>query len=205
MGAGRPLHRFARERRASARPARVPPRRRLRPQPRRRERARPQVRRRLPPGRGGRREADRRATRTHARDEPPGHGGRARPLHPLRASGCSSRPRRRSTATTATRRRSTRTARRVYGPTTQRRWAYADSKAMDEFLALAHHSGARTRLHHRAALQHRRAAADRGSTGWSSRASSSARSGRAARGLRRRGADALLLPRGGHDSRPARA
>ena len=31
------------------------------------------------------------------------------------------------------------TARRVYGPTTQRRWAYADSKAMDEFLALAHH------------------------------------------------------------------
>jgi UDP-glucose 4-epimerase len=31
------------------------------------------------------------------------------------------------------------TARRVYGPTTQKRWAYADSKAMDEFLALAHH------------------------------------------------------------------
>ena len=30
-------------------------------------------------------------------------------------------------------------ARRVYGPTTQRRWAYAGSKAMDEFLALAHH------------------------------------------------------------------
>src|SRR5919108_5187501 len=27
--------------------------------------------------------------------------------------------------------------RRVYGPTTARRWAYADSKAMDEFLALA--------------------------------------------------------------------
>ena len=30
-------------------------------------------------------------------------------------------------------------ARRVYGPTTQRRWTYADSKAMDEFLALAYH------------------------------------------------------------------
>jgi UDP-glucose 4-epimerase len=30
--------------------------------------------------------------------------------------------------------------RRIYGPTTQRRWAYADSKAMDEFLALAHHA-----------------------------------------------------------------
>ena len=30
-------------------------------------------------------------------------------------------------------------ARRVYGPTTARRWAYADSKAMDELLALAYH------------------------------------------------------------------
>jgi UDP-glucose 4-epimerase len=29
--------------------------------------------------------------------------------------------------------------RRIYGPTTVRRWAYADSKAMDEFLALAYH------------------------------------------------------------------
>jgi nucleoside-diphosphate-sugar epimerase len=29
--------------------------------------------------------------------------------------------------------------RRIYGPTTARRWAYADSKAIDEFLALAHH------------------------------------------------------------------
>jgi UDP-glucose 4-epimerase len=30
-------------------------------------------------------------------------------------------------------------ARRIYGPTTERRWAYADSKAMDELLALAYH------------------------------------------------------------------
>ena len=30
-------------------------------------------------------------------------------------------------------------ARRVYGPTTAKRWLYADSKAMDEFLALAYH------------------------------------------------------------------
>jgi nucleoside-diphosphate-sugar epimerase len=29
--------------------------------------------------------------------------------------------------------------RRVYGPTMERRWLYADSKAMDEFLALAYH------------------------------------------------------------------
>src|SRR5947208_8758906 len=30
-------------------------------------------------------------------------------------------------------------SRRVYGPTTARRWAYAESKALDEFLALANH------------------------------------------------------------------
>ena len=29
--------------------------------------------------------------------------------------------------------------RRVYGPTTEKRWLYADSKAMDEHLALSHH------------------------------------------------------------------
>jgi UDP-glucose 4-epimerase len=29
--------------------------------------------------------------------------------------------------------------RRVYGPTTERRWLYADSKALDEFLALGYH------------------------------------------------------------------
>jgi len=29
--------------------------------------------------------------------------------------------------------------RRVYGPTTERRWLYADSKAIDEFLALGYH------------------------------------------------------------------
>jgi UDP-glucose 4-epimerase len=32
------------------------------------------------------------------------------------------------------------TARRIYGPTTARRWLYADSKAMDEHLALGFHS-----------------------------------------------------------------
>ena len=30
-------------------------------------------------------------------------------------------------------------SRRIYGPTTVRRWAYAESKALDEFLALAYH------------------------------------------------------------------
>jgi UDP-glucose 4-epimerase len=30
-------------------------------------------------------------------------------------------------------------SKRMYGPTTQRRWAYAESKALDEFLTLAYH------------------------------------------------------------------
>ena len=55
------------------------------------------------------------------------------------ASACSSRRRPRSTATIARSSRSREDARRIYGPTTARRWAYADSKAMDEFLALAWH------------------------------------------------------------------
>ena len=33
----------------------------------------------------------------------------------------------------------TENARRIYGPTTVRRWAYAESKALDEFLSLAYH------------------------------------------------------------------
>jgi UDP-glucose 4-epimerase len=34
----------------------------------------------------------------------------------------------------------TETDRRVYGPTTEKRWLYADSKAMDEHLALSYHA-----------------------------------------------------------------
>ena len=56
--------------------------------------------------------------------------------------------------------------RRVYGPTTERRWLYADSKAMDEFLALGLPPGARPRLRDRPPLQHRRPASERRSTGW---------------------------------------
>ena len=55
------------------------------------------------------------------------------------ASACSSHRRPRSTATGASRRRSSEESRRQYGPTTARRWAYAESKALDEFLALAYH------------------------------------------------------------------
>ena len=56
------------------------------------------------------------------------------------ASACSSRRPPRCTATTARSDALVETDRRIYGPTTQKRWAYADSKAMDEFLALAHHA-----------------------------------------------------------------
>ena len=56
------------------------------------------------------------------------------------ASACSSPRARRSTATTARSGRSQEDDRRIYGPTTAERWLYADSKAMDEHLALAYHS-----------------------------------------------------------------
>ena len=54
------------------------------------------------------------------------------------ASACSSRRAPRSTATREER-PLPETDRRIYGPTTEKRWLYADSKAMDEFLALGYH------------------------------------------------------------------
>ena len=119
--------------------ARLPPRRRLRAEAGGRQRARAQVRRRLPPGGGGRRAADRRAAGAHARHEPRAARRSCSTTATASASACSSPRPRRSTATTARSCRSHEDARRIYGPTTPRRWAYADSKAMDEFLALAYH------------------------------------------------------------------
>ena len=49
----------------------------------------------------------------------------------------------------------------VMGPTTKHRWAYACSKAIDEFLALAYWKEKEAAGHHRALLQHRRPAPDR--------------------------------------------
>ena len=98
---------------------------------------RPQVRRRLSPRRRRRRAAHRRAAGAHAGHESRGHRGRARALQPVRearAHRLDLRGVRRPPGRTPLEE----TARRVYGPTTQRRWAYADSKAMDEFLALSH-------------------------------------------------------------------
>ena len=54
----------------------------------------------------------------------------------------------------------------VLGPTPKHRWAYACSKAIDEFLALAYWKERKLPGDHRALLQHGRAAADRDSTGW---------------------------------------
>ena len=140
VGARRPLHGLARERRAPPRPAGLPPRRRQRAPVDGRERARLQVRRRLPPRRRGRRRASssssrsRRSSRTSRGTE-------------IVLEHCHRFGKRVLVASTSEvygdHREETpleETARRIYGPTTQRRWAYADSKAMDEFLALAHFS-----------------------------------------------------------------
>ena len=68
------------------------------------------------------------------------------------------------------------TSRRIYGATTQKRWAYADSKAMDEFLALAYHEEFGLDDGDRPPLQHGRAAADGHVRHGRSRGSSSVRS-----------------------------
>ena len=47
------------------------------------------------------------------------------------------------------------------GATTRHRWAYACSKALDEFLALAYWKETKLPVDHRPLLQHRRPAADR--------------------------------------------
>ena len=89
--------------------------------------------------------------------------------------------------------------RRIYGPTTQRRWAYADSKAMDEFLALAYHQERDldcviVRLFNTVGPRQSGAVRDGDPALRAARARR-----RAARDLRRRRPDALLLPRPGHD------
>ena len=92
-------------------------------------------------------------------------------------------------------------ARRVYGPTTQKRWLYADSKAMDEYLALAYRQerdldfviarlfntvGPRQSGQYGMVVAALRPGCGRGA---------------AARDPRRRHPDADVLPRPGHDPR----
>ena len=138
--------------------------------------------------------ADRRATGARDRDERALHGGRARARRHEGGRCCSPRPAR-STAR-APRCRSARTGICRWAPTDKARWAYACSKAIDEFLALAYwrERGCRCRragcstpsARARPALRDGRAALV-----------GQALAGRAADRLRRRRADALLLPRRG--------
>ncbi len=94
-------------------------------------------------------------------------------------------------------------SRRIYGATTQKRWAYAGSKAMDEFLALAYNEecgldAVIVRLFNTVGPR------QTGRYGMViPRFVERALRGAADRDLRRRRADALLLPRPGHDPRAA--
>ena len=128
--------------------------------PRGRERARAQVRRRLPPGRRGRRAADRRAAGAHARHEPAGHRDRARVLQPLRQAGVDrvhSRGLRRSPrAAPLAEDRSPRLRADDAAPLGVRRLE-GDGRVPGARLP----PRARARLRHRPALQHRRPAPER--------------------------------------------
>ena len=118
------------------------------------------MRRRLPPRGGGRRPADRRAAGADARHEPPRHGDRARALPPLRQArarrldvGGLRRPPRGAAARGDAIGGSTGRRRRSAGRTpTRRRWTSSSRSRT---------TGARPRLRHRPALQHRRAAPER--------------------------------------------
>ena len=176
----------------AARPARVPSRRRLGAVAVRRERARLQVRRRVPPGRSGRRAADRGAAGAHDGHERAGHRDRPRVLQQVRQA------RARRVELGGLRRPPRGTAlsendRRIYGPVSKRRWLYADSKAIDEFLALGFHQDAGSTASSSACST--RSGRSSRATGWSSPASSSARSPARRSRSRRRQADALVLPR----------
>ena len=80
----------------------------------------------------------------------------------------------------------------VLGPTPKHRWAYACSKALDEFLALAYCKERKLPVDHRAALQHRRPAPDRPLRHGDPDLRPAGARGRADHRLRRRHAVALL-------------
>ena len=143
----------------------LPPRRRLRAARRGRQRARAQVRRRLPPGRGGRRAADRRAARAHARHEPRRNRDRARPLQPLRqarARRVDLRGLRRPPRGAPARGGRAPDLRADHGSALGVCRLEGDGRVPRARLP----PGARPRLRDRPALQHRRARARAGSTGW---------------------------------------
>ena len=95
-------------------------------------------------------------------------------------------------------------ARRIYGATTQKRWAVRRLEGDGRVPRARVPAGARPRRRDRAALQHRRAAAERAVR--HGRRPLRAGGGRrnADRDPRRREPDAHVLPRAGHDPRAAR-
>ena len=196
----RPVHGLGAERRAPARPAGLPSRRRLGAQVVGRERARASLRRGLPPGGRGRRAPHRRGARAHARDEHPGNGERPRPLQPLRQAragrvhvGGVRRPSRAGGA----RRGEPAHVRPDDRPPLGVRGVEGVGRVPGARVP----PGARARLRHRAAVQHRGTAAKRSVRHGHPPLRHVRARGPAARDPRRRHADAVLLPRAGHDPR----
>ena len=85
----------------------------------------------------------------------------------------------------------------LLGPTNTGRWAYACSKAIDEYLGLAYCKEKRPAGGRRAPVQHGRAAADRPLRDGRAELRAPGAGRQADHGLRRRHAAALLLPRQG--------
>ena len=158
-GHRRPVDRVDGQHRAPQGPARLRVRDRLGHERAADGRARRSRRRRLPPGGRRRRQAHRRGAGAHDRDERARHRDRAQARRARRASSSSSSRRPRSTAR-ARPCRSARTPTSSWARRTKHRWAYACSKAIDEFLALAYYRERKLPVDRRPAVQHRRPAAD---------------------------------------------
>ena len=182
----------------------LPPRRRLGALPIRRQRARAPVRCRLPPRGRCRSAPDRRAARPDAADERPGRRERARVLRPLREAGAG--------------RLELRGVRQPPGGRLPRRERAADLRADDcETVGVRGHEGARrvprarpqararSSVRDRSPLQHRRPPPVESVRERHSALRPARTRRRAARGPRRRLADALLLPCLRRRARPPRA
>ena len=118
------------------------------------------LRRRVPSGRRRRREADCRSAGPHDRDQRARHRGRAEARQQEEEAG-RDRLDLRGLRQEHRRARSAKTPISCSGPTPKHRWAYACSKAIDEFLALAYWKERKLPVIIVRLLQHRRPAADR--------------------------------------------
>ena len=181
------------------------PRRRLRALAVRRERARLQVRRRLPPRRRRRRPPDRRAAGAHDGHEPAGHRRPCSSTATSSTSACSIASSSEVYGDHREERPLEENDRRVYGPVTRAPLAVRRLEGDGRVPRARLPPGARPRLRHRPVLQHRRAAPVGPVRDGHPALRRARRRRRAARGARRRHADALLLPRLRHDPRDRRA